>query len=80
LPKSFLSVKVSAPNNYRAAFVGRFNLITTSLRLLRLLRAAHSSVERFEILVFKFLDIATAFSHEKTKKKEKTVTRKAVKI
>ena len=66
LPKSFLSVKVGPPNNYRAAFVGRFdNNIFAFAKTFECCPFFCRKVRDFNVaLKFKFLNIATAFFKE----------------
>ena len=67
LPQSFFLVKVGPPNNYRAAFVGRFdNYVIALTKIFKRRPLFRGKVGKFSVTIeFKFVNVVTAFFGEK---------------
>ena len=67
LPQSFFLVKVGPPNNYRAAFVGRFNnYVVAFTKICKRRPLFRGKVGKFSVAIeFKFVNVMTAFFGEK---------------
>ena len=67
LPQSFFLVKVGPPNNYRAAFVGRFdNYVVALTKIFKHCPLFRGKVGKFSVAIeFKFVNVVTAFFGEK---------------
>ena len=73
LPQSFFLVKVGLPNNYRAAFVGRFdNYVVAFTKIFKRRPLFRGKVGKFSVarspgvaIEFKFVNVVTAFFGEK---------------
>ena len=63
LPQSFFLVKVGPPNNYRAAFVGRFdNYVVAFTKIFKRRPLFRGKVGKFSVAIeFKFVNVVTAF-------------------
>ena len=72
LPQSFFLVKVGPPNNYRAAFVGRFdNYVVAFTKIFKRRPLFRGKVGKFSVAIeFKFVNVVTAFFVEKTLKRQ----------
>ena len=67
LPQSFFLVKVGPPNNYRAAFVGRFdNYVVAFTKIFKRRLLFRGKVGKFSVAIeFKFVNVVAAFFGEK---------------
>ena len=67
LPQSCFLVKVGPPNNYRAAFVGRFdNYVVAFTKIFKRCPLFRGKVGKFSVAIeFKFVNVVTAFFGEK---------------
>lgn len=67
LPQSFFLVKVGPPNNYRAAFVGRFdNYVIAFTKFFKRRPLFRGKVGKFSVTIeFKFVNVVTALFGEK---------------
>ena len=67
LPQSFFLVKVGPQNNYRAAFVGRFdNYVIAFTKIFERRPLFRGKVGKFSVTIeFKFVNVMTAFFGEK---------------
>ena len=67
LPQSFFLVKVGPPQNYRAAFVGRFdNYVIAFTKIFKRRPLFREKVGKFRLMIeFKFVNVGTAFFVEK---------------
>ena len=67
LPQSFFVVKFGPPNNYRAAFVGRFdNYVIAFTKIFKRRPLFQGKVGEFSVTIeFKFVNVVTAFLGEK---------------
>ena len=67
LPQSFFLVKVGPPNNYRAAFVGRFdNYVIAFTKIFKRRPLFRGKVGKFSVTIeIKFVNVVTAFFGEK---------------
>ena len=72
MPQSFFLVKVGPPNNYRAAFVGRFgNYVIAFTKSFKRRPVFRGKVGKFSVTTeYKFVNVVTAFFGEKNVKKQ----------
>ena len=70
MPQSFFLVKVGPPDNYRAAFVGRFdNYVIAFTKIFKRRPLLRGKVGKFSVTIeFKFVNFVTAFFGEKIKR------------